>query len=166
MAGARVWRRVKPLFQKLLPVKSLPQAVLDRMPLAVALLILAWAGGLVGWHGGPDASMAVRLAASLFVAPALGEELLFRGLVSPRRGPQKRWIAVSTLLFVLWHPLQALTVGPPWSAAFLDPWFLAAVAVLGIALGRIYAATGSLWPCVVAHWLVVFVWKALLGGPF
>ena len=130
------------------------------------VLILAWAGGLVGWHGGPDASMAVRLAASLFVAPALGEELLFRGLMIPRRAPQTRWIALSTFLFLLWHPLQAVTFGPPWSAAFLDPWFLAAVAVLGVALGRIYAATGSLWPCVAAHWLVVFVWKALLGGPF
>ena len=131
-----------------------------------SILIVAWAGGLVGWHGAPEASTAAPLAASLFLAPALGEELLFRGLVIPRRGPKARWIAISTLLFVLWHPLQALTLGPPWADAFLDPWFLAAVALLGVALGRIYAATGSLWPCVLAHWLVVFGWKALLGGPF
>ena len=128
------------------------------------MLLVAHAGGLVRF--GADPSMSLGLAASLFLAPALGEELLFRGLIIPRRGPQGRWIALSVLLFVLWHPLQAVTVGPPWAAAFLDPWFLAATAILGIALGRIYAATGSLWPCVLLHWLVVFGWKALLGGPF
>lgn len=130
------------------------------------ILLVAHFGGLIGWHGDPDASTVAWLAASLFVAPALGEELLFRGLLIPRSGPRARWIAFSTILFVLWHPLQAVTIGPHWSGAFLDPWFLAVVAVLGIALGRIYAASGSLWPCVLAHWLVVFGWKALLGGPF
>ena len=110
--------------------------------------------------------MAAALAASLLVAPALGEELLFRGLLIRRRGRRAPWIVLSTLLFVIWHPLQTVTFGPPWAAAFLDPWFLAAVALLGLALGRIYAATGSLWPCVLVHWLVVFAWKAFLGGPF
>ena len=110
--------------------------------------------------------MSFGLAASLFLAPALGEELLFRGLIIPRGGPKARWIALSASLFLLWHPLQAATIGPPWASAFLDPWFLAATAILGLALGRIYAATGSLWPCVLLHWLVVFGWKALLGGPF
>ena len=36
------------------------------------VLILAWAGGLVGWHGGPDASMAVRLAASVTLVSDAG----------------------------------------------------------------------------------------------
>ena len=130
------------------------------------ILVVAHFGGLIRGHGAPDVSTAAWLAATLFIAPALGEELLFRGLLIPRRGSRARWIAFSTLLFVLWHPLQAVTFGPPWSASFLDPWFLAAVAVLGIALGRIYAAAGSLWPCVLAHWLVVLGWKVLLGGPF
>ena len=106
------------------------------------------------------------LAATLFVVPALGEEILFRGLLIPRDRPGVGAILLSVLLFVLWHPLQALTIGPPWAAAFLDPWFLAAVAILGLALARIYAATRSLWPCVLAHWLVVLGWKTVLGGPF
>lgn len=130
------------------------------------MLVIAHAGGLVRLGNTPEAITALGLAASLFFAPALGEELLFRGLLMPRRASGASWIALSALLFVLWHPLQALTVGPPWAGAFLDPWFLATVAVLGVALGRIYAATGSLWPCVAAHWLVVFGWKTLLGGPF
>ncbi len=106
------------------------------------------------------------LAATLFIAPALGEELLFRAFQIPRDDPSAKWIALSALLFLLWHPLQAVTIGPPWASAFLDPWFLIAVVIFGVSLGRIYAATRSLWPCVTAHWLVVFGWKAWLGGPF
>ena len=130
------------------------------------MLLFAHLGDLVRFDPVADASTLAALAATLFFAPALGEELLFRGLIIPRERPNTRWLVLSVLLFVLWHPLQALTFGPPWAGAFLDPWFLAAVAVLGTALARIYAATGSLWPCVLLHWLVVLGWKALLGGPF
>ena len=130
------------------------------------MLVVAHLGGLVRYGELPEASTAAALAASLFVAPALGEELLFRGLIIPQSGDGGRWIAISTLLFVLWHPLQAVTFGPPWAQAFLDPWFLAVVALLGLALGQIYAATGSLWPCIATHWLTVLGWKTLFGGPF
>ena len=106
------------------------------------------------------------LAATLFLAPALGEELLFRGLLIPRELPNRREIALSVLLFVAWHPLQAVTFGPPWAAAFLNPWFLGCAAILGLALARIYAATRSLWPCVITHWFIVLIWKLVLGGPF
>lgn len=110
--------------------------------------------------------MAIGLAATLLAAPALGEELLFRALLIPRDRPTFGWIVLSVLLFVAWHPFQVVTIGPPWSDLFLDPWFLALAAILGTALARIYAATRSLWPCVLVHWLVVFGWKAFLGGPF
>ena len=150
LPDARGWRRAGFEFAWALP----------------AMVLLAHLGGFVAWHGLPSASTAATLAATLLIAPALGEELLFRGLLIPRRGPQGAWISISAALFVLWHPLQALTFGPSWSAVFLDPWFLAVTAMLGVALGRIYAATASLWPCILAHWLVVFGWKALLGGPF
>ena len=130
------------------------------------MLVVAHLGGLIRLQSPPDANTAVGLAATLFVVPTLGEEMLFRGLLIPRDRADWRWIGLSALLFTAWHPLQALTFGPPWSAAFLDPFFLAATSILGLALARIYASTGSLWPCVVAHWLVVFGWKAFLGGPF
>lgn len=78
--------------------------------------------------------------------------------------PLWRWI-VAVGLFVAWHPLQAMTFGPPWAALFLDPWFLLAVAVLGTALVAQFRATGSVWPCVVSHWLVVLCWKLAFGGP-
>lgn len=130
------------------------------------ILILAHLGGLARFQSPPDITTSLALAATLFVAPALGEELLFRGLLIPRSGPRAAWAALSVLLFILWHPLQAVTIGPPWSAAFLDPWFLGAVAVLGVALARLYGATRSIWPGVILHWVVVFGWKAFFGGPF
>jgi uncharacterized protein len=130
------------------------------------MLVVAHLGGLVHVDPAGDASTLLRLGATLLIAPALGEELLFRGLLIPRRAASAKWMLLSVLLFVLWHPLQAVTIGSPWAATLLDPWFLAMVAILGTALGRIYAATGSLWPGIALHWAVVFGWKAVLGGPF
>lgn len=130
------------------------------------LLVVAYLGGIARFQAPPDAVTALRLAAMLFLAPALGEELLFRRMLIPREGRKGGWMVLSVVLFVLWHPLQAVTFGPPWAEAFLDPWFLAAVAILGIALARIYAATRSLWPCILTHWLVVLGWKTLFAGPF
>jgi predicted Abi (CAAX) family protease len=130
------------------------------------MLLVAWMGDLVTITDPPDPGSLARLASTLFIAPALGEELLFRAALIPRQGPRRQWIALSVVLFVLWHPLQAVTIGPPWAGAFLDPWFLIAVTILGVALARTYAVTDSIWPSVVAHWAVVLTWKAFLGGPF
>ncbi|MGH6613022.1 CPBP family glutamic-type intramembrane protease [Sphingomonas sp.] len=133
-----------------------------------SIALIAWAGDLA--HFAPIASAATWLQVGLFliVIPSLGEEVVFRGLFLPPPGQKLPiWRAVlANALFVAWHPFQALTFGPPWSALFLDPWFLAAAAVLGVMLTRIYRATGSLWPCIGIHWLVVASWKLLFGGPF
>lgn len=130
------------------------------------LLVIGYVGNLVSVSEPPGAKTLLMLAATAFVVPALGEELLFRAAVIPRDRPRGGWMVLSVVLFVLWHPLQVVTFGPPWASAFLDAWFLAAVAVLGTALARIYVATGSIWPCVAVHWIVVVSWKAFLGGPF
>jgi uncharacterized protein len=113
------------------------------------MLLLGVAGGLVRPSVLPDAHELIRLALLLAIVPALGEELLFRGLLIPRSGSKRRSVLLSASLFVLWHPLQAWTLGPPWSAVFLDPWFLTIVFVLGLLLGSIYARTASLWPVLI-----------------
>jgi len=134
------------------------------LPLAA---LLCHAGGLLepGWTDDP--ALLVRLALVALVAPALGEELIFRVLLLPAPGaPAPAWrVALSVGLFVLWHPPQALVFGPHWAAVVLNPGFLAAVAALGLALARLYRRTGSIWPCVLLHWTAVVGWKALLGGP-
>ena len=134
---------------------------------ALPLAALLWAaGGLAHFGWTDDPALLVRLSLVALIAPAFGEELLFRVLLLPT--PERvrvAHIAVSTALFTLWHPAQALLFGPHWAEVVLNPGFLGAVAVLGIALARLYARTGSIWPCVVLHWIAVVGWKALLGGP-
>jgi len=113
----------------------------------------------------PSALIAVVM---LFFIPALAEELIFRGILlswfasfSQRLG---NWLSIG--LYVLWHPLQALTFGPPWSAIFLQPSFLFATFILGIILTHIRIVSQSLWPVIAIHWLLVLVWKLLFAGPF
>ena len=134
------------------------------LPLAA---LLCAAGGLAHFGLTDEPGLLLRLALVALVAPAFGEELMFRVLLLPPPGepvPASR-IALSAALFVLWHPPQALLFGPHWAAVVLNPGFLAAVAVLGVALARLYARTGSIWPCVILHWTAVVAWKALLGAP-
>lgn len=150
----------------------------DRRGWMATAFILLWCLpllGLIGWLGGfarfdpmPFGAQWVRLFFLVMLVPALAEELIFRALLVPR--PEQAfsvWHAVLCVAaFVAWHPFQAVALRPKWSALFLDPWFLVATAVLGAALVRIYRITGSIWPCVGLHWLLVAGWKLLFGGPF
>ncbi len=75
------------------------------------------------------------------VAPAIGEELVFRGMIG--RGLVARWglvggIAITSLMFaaVHFHPVHAAAVLP-----------------IGIALHCIYLATRSFWAPVLLHFL-------------
>jgi predicted Abi (CAAX) family protease len=101
----------------------------------------------------------------LFV-PALGEEIPFRGLLVPARDEAGRpWtaIALSTALYVAWHPLEALTFLPQ-ATMFLRPDFLACTAILGLGCALMRWRTGSLWPAVMLHGGFVVVWQTWLGG--
>lgn len=150
----------------------------DRRAWGIALREAAWllpvivlcgmAGGFLTWAPVTDLRAWAAFAAIALFAPALGEELLFRAAILPRADEVRSALlatVVSVAAFVAWHPLQALLYGPENVPAFSDPWFLLAVAALGLALARVYRATESLWVCVALHWLVVVGWKALLGGP-
>ncbi len=109
----------------------------------------------------------IRYALILLVVPSLGEEILFRGLIVPPPGqPMPPLVAIAAVAaFVMWHPLQAVTFGPPWAATFLDPAFLFVVAILGTTLVWMYRRSGSIWPGVIVHWLVVAGWKLVFDGP-
>jgi predicted Abi (CAAX) family protease len=136
-----------------------------------AVLIIALSGYLGGWlrlDPVVDLPSALIAAIILFFIPALAEELVFRSILlswfasfSQRLG---NWLSIG--LYVLWHPLQALTFGPPWSAIFLQPSFLFATFILGIILTHIRIVSQSLWPVIAIHWLLVVVWKLLFAGPF
>ena len=129
--------------------------------------LLCAAGGLVRFGLADDPALLLRLAVIAIFAPALGEELLFRALMLPPPGQAAAlWrYALPVALFVAWHPPQILLFGAAWGEVVLNFWFLAAVAVMGIAFTRLYLATGSIWPSALLHWATVMGWKGLLGGP-
>ena len=132
------------------------------------LVTLGVCGGFLSFGVTDDLRGLVTIAVIALFVPAIGEELLFRVLPIPLRHENISAavsVIASVTAFVIWHPLQTLIFGAAAVPLFLDPWFLAAVAVLGIALARIYRATMSLWPCVAVHWIVVIGWKAFFGGP-
>lgn len=78
----------------------------------------------------------------LALLPALGEELLFRGIIQrslhARTGHTGISIAITALIFSLFH---------------FDPYGLIAIFAAGLLLGWIYHITGSLWWSILAHFL-------------
>ena len=73
------------------------------------------------------------------------------------------YILLSTFLFVIWHPINAL-VNPVSAIFFYNPYFLAIVAFLGITCGTSYIYSRSLWVPILIHWITVLFWVFLLGG--
>lgn len=136
--------------------------------LVPATAIIGFASGLLQWAPALDEAT-FRLALIAIVAPALGEELLFRAamLPAPQLDSAIPWRAIlwSTALFIAWHPVQVFIHGEGWARIVLDPAFLVCAGLLGIACARLYWRSGSIWPAVLLHWVVVVAWKALFGAP-
>lgn len=129
--------------------------------------------GAIGLGGGllrpapADWSVLPFSLALALVVPALGEETVFRGVLIPSRGDSRDAtlaILLSTLAFVGWHVLEALTFMRAAAPVFLRGDFLATTAVLGLACGVLRHRTGSLWPAVALHWLEVAIWQIGFGG--
>lgn len=74
------------------------------------------------------------------LVPALCEEILFRGFVQSGlvRQAERPWagVAAAALVFAIFH---------------LDPWRFVMAAALGMFLGWLRQASGSLWPAILAH---------------
>jgi len=139
----------------------------------VGVVVLALMGG-AGLAGGLLRLSQARFAGwpwepmSLLVAPALGEEVAFRGLWVPDRTETMRparAIALVTVIFTLWHVVEAMTFLPRAGAVFLRLDFLACAAILGLGCGLMRWRTASIWPAVALHWIAVVGWLTWLGGP-
>lgn len=153
-------------------LKTWPNAAGWRLCAAVSALalagiaVVAGLSGLVRWQ--PDfAGWPVRLSTILLV-PALSEELVFRGLLTPTHGESRDdrlWLVAGSLAFIVWHVVEALTFLPGAPDLFLKPEFLACAGILGAACAVMRYSTGSLWPAVGLHCATVFVWQTWLGGP-
>lgn len=170
MSGWRRYLRDNLLAGLRTPPWPLPLAAVAPVPLfAAAALAIGHYGGLFE-PGVVESRLLVVMPLTLLVFPSLLEEAVFRGLLIPRgtrgRGPARTAAVLggSTAAFVLWHPLNALTVNPGARTLFLDPAFLAITALLGLTCGHAYLVSRSLWLPVVIHWLTVLVWVLFLGG--
>lgn len=128
---------------------------------AAIIAVLATSTGLLRYH--PDLS---RLSPVVFLIPAFTEELIFRGPL-PTQGETTRpflWLSLGVVIFTLWHVVEATTF-LPGATLFLTPGFLICAAVLGAACAWMRYRTGSLWPGVVFHGVVVLAWQVLFSGP-
>ncbi|HEY9810339.1 MAG TPA: CPBP family glutamic-type intramembrane protease [Halomicronema sp.] len=131
----------------------------------------------VGWGFGflsfqPKKSLGVVLGVIFgsLLHPAFFEELFFRVLFLPHRSENVSglglwgWMLLSLICFIVSHPLNAIIFFPLAKEVFFDPIFLFLAGVLGVGCTVVYWYSGSVWPAVVLHWVVVVVWLLLFGG--
>jgi predicted Abi (CAAX) family protease len=119
------------------------------------------------WQGKPIEYLFLILRCA--ITPAITEELFFRVLFLPHPSTAVNWqwsiwAALSLLIFILYHPLNAKTFYKDGYPTFFQPIFLILATLLGIILTITYALTGSAWIIIFIHWLVVVLWLTFLGG--
>lgn len=129
------------------------------MAAALPILAIGFATGLLAWA--PSEEGRLRLLLGVLLVPSLAEEFVFRGLLTPARGESRspaRAIAPGLAAYVLWHVAGGLLL--PGASLLLRPDFLFSAFLLGLACALMRYRTGSLWPPVVFHALVVWAWQA------
>ncbi len=131
-------------------------------------ILIGFPSQFLSWN--TSAKNRVQLALLAFFAPALIEEIAFRILISPHPSEEATpeicwfWGGFSLFLFIIYHPLNALTFYRQGYPTFLNPIFLTLAALLGLVCTLVYGFTGSLWPPVLIHWVAVVIWLCWLGG--
>lgn len=104
------------------------------------------------------------------LTPAITEELFFRVLLLPHPSESLDgttrilWGGIGLMLFLIYHPLNALTFFPKGRITFQQPIFLFLAGLLGIICTIAYWESGSVWPPIVLHWAIVVAWLLGLGG--
>jgi predicted Abi (CAAX) family protease len=112
----------------------------------------------------------LRIAGRAMIFPAILEEGFWRVLLLPHKSEQmshqQRWLIGIPILamFVLMHPLNAITFHQQAFSTFTHPVFLMATTALGLICTIAYWKSGSWWVPATLHWLVVVVWLLYLGG--
>lgn len=134
-------------------------------------MTLGFKFGLLQWQWwGQSLGGSMKSILDLFFLPALGEELVFRVMLLPYPTelnlfwPTLGAMLLSLVLFLLYHPLNALLFYPRGRNVFFQPIFLGLTGLLAVATTAIYWHSGSLWLIAIFHWLVVVTWLMLLGG--
>lgn len=112
----------------------------------------------------PAPRQMLKIAVVALFFPALFEEIVFRGFLN---APQTSFsITLSTILFIIWHPVAGFLIIPEAIPYMTDLRFLFFVALFGIAFCFMRKWTGSLWTPIMCHWLLIVIWKGLGGAQF
>ena len=109
--------------------------------------------------------VSLPLQALLCVPLTLGEEVGWRGYLLPRLLPLGQWraLVLSGAIWGLWHaPLIPLGLNYPQHPLLGIGLMATWGAILGILLGRLRLASGSVWPAVLGHAAINA--NQLLGG--
>ncbi|BAZ43618.1 abortive infection protein [Chondrocystis sp. NIES-4102] len=120
------------------------------------------------WQRSPKLIIKIILT-SLFT-PAILEEIFFRVILLPSPIVETTantlycWIIVSLVLFIIYHPLNALTFFPAGRKTFFQPVFLFSAGLLGFINSISYLTSGSIWQAIFIHWIIVIIWLIFLGG--
>ena len=127
--------------------------------------------GLLRWQLWQESlGSSLKMLMTLFLMPSRGEELVFRVVALPYPTEPNLFLSttgamgLSLMLFVLYHPINAMFFYPMGKSVFCKPIFLCLAALLGGIATMLYWQTGSLWLIAIFHWLVVVVWLMALGG--
>lgn len=113
--------------------------------------------------------IAINVILTSLIAPAILEELVFRVVLLPSPSSSVSaksyffWSILSLFLFVIYHPLNAVTFYPQ-GKIFFTPVFLILAGALGICCTIVYWQTNSLWLPVTVHWLAVVFWLLCFSG--
>lgn len=127
--------------------------------------VIAGFGGLLTWQ--PRFTGWLLRLPGVMCVPAFTEELVFRGLLIPDQGETRRpvlWIGLAILIFIGWHVFE-VRVLLPGATLFLRPVFLLCAGILGTGCALMRYRTGSIWPAVILHGLLVWTWQVFFGGP-
>ena len=118
----------------------------------------------------PEKAIHYLLPITLIFFPCIPEELFFRGAMLPRKklnltiSKQLIYSLGSSVLFVLWHPVNAYLINYSAIPLFTNIYFLVIVFLLGMVCAITYLQSGSLWIPILIHWLTVSSWVFFLGG--
>jgi predicted Abi (CAAX) family protease len=105
-----------------------------------------------------------------FFFPALAEETFFRVIMLPSKSENVPinflliWGVISLLAYVLFHPLNSITLYKKSFPIFTNPTFLSLTSILGLACTLSYFQSASVWNGVLIHWSIVVSWLLLLDG--
>jgi predicted Abi (CAAX) family protease len=147
----------------------------------ISLLVMLLYGGIAHWvslrsglikrrRSVQTTPERILIGARLLLHPALVEETIFRGLLLPPPSNLSLtpkvvfWFSLSLLLFILAHPLNGFLLRRNARHVFTNPTFLTLAGLLGLCASALYWITASLWPPILLHWIVVYIWLTAYGG--